>query len=75
VKHPGLKAEFERAADPALDLLEGEIASLTTLRGVAGKPGAKRLILRRFAYNVVACERIGEFVVVAFAHQSRRAGY
>ena len=75
LQHPGLGAEFERAVDAALDLLEEEIVPLTTMPGVAGKQGAKRLILRRFPYDVVVREGIGEFVVVAFAHQSRRPGY
>ena len=75
VQRSGLGAEFERAVDAALDLLEDEIVPLTTMPGVAGKQGAKRLLLRRFPYDVVVRERIGESVVVAFAHQSRRPGY
>lgn len=75
LQRPGLGAEFERAVDAALDLLEEEIVPLTTMPGVAGKRGAKRLILRRFPYDVVVRERGDELVVVAFAHQSRRPGY
>lgn len=75
LQRPGLGAEFERAVDAALDLLEEEIVPLTAMLGVAGKRGAKRLMLKRFPYDVVVSERTDEFVVVAFAHQSRRPGY
>jgi toxin ParE1/3/4 len=46
-ERPGLGAEFERAIDAALDLLEEEIVPLTWVPGVAGARGVKRLILRR----------------------------
>jgi hypothetical protein len=75
LQQPGLGTEFERAVNAALDLLEEEIVPLTTMPGVAGKQGARRLILKRFPYDVVVTERGDELVVVAFAHQSRRPGY
>jgi toxin ParE1/3/4 len=71
----GLGAEFERALDAALDLLEEEIVPLTAMPGVAGRRGAKRLILKRFPYSIVVSERSDELIVVAFAHQSRRPSY
>jgi hypothetical protein len=42
-ERPGLGAEFEHAADAALDLLEQEIIPLTSVPGVAGARGVKRL--------------------------------
>jgi|ERR1700674_1358470 toxin ParE1/3/4 len=72
---PGLGAEFERAVEAALDLLEEEMIPLTVIPGVSGQRGAKRLILKRFPYDVVVYERNDELLVVAFAHQSRRPGY
>jgi toxin ParE1/3/4 len=75
LQRPGLGAQFEHAVDAALDLLEEEIIPLAALPGVAGERGAKRLILKRFPYDVVVSEVSDEFVVVAFAHQSRRPGY
>jgi hypothetical protein len=42
--------------DAALDLLEEEIVPLTAMPGVAGRRGAKRLILRRFPYDVVVSD-------------------
>lgn len=75
LQRPGLGAQFEHAVDAALDLLEEEIVPLAALPGVAGARGARRLILKRFPYDVVVSEVSDEFVVVAFAHQSRRPGY
>ena len=57
LQRPGLGAEFERALDAALDLLEEEIVPLTAMPGVAGRRGAKRLILKRFPYSIVVSER------------------
>lgn len=47
LQRAGLGAEFEHVVDAALDLLEEEIVPLTAMPGVAGKRGAKRLILKR----------------------------
>jgi len=75
-KRPGLGAEFERAIDSALDLLEEEIVPLTPAAGAAARAlGAKRLTLRRFPYDIVVRESDDEIIVVAFAHQARRPGY
>lgn len=74
-ERPGLGAEFERAIDAALDLLEEEIVPLVSVAGEAGRRGAKRLMLRRFPYSVIVHERESELLVVAFAHHARRPGY
>ena len=74
-ERPGLGADFEHAIDAALDLLEQEIVPLTSVPGIAGTRGVKRLMLRRFPYSVVVLERETEVLVVAFAHHARRPGY
>lgn len=74
-ERPGLGADFERAVDAALDLLEAEIVPLVAVPGAPGKSGAKRLLLRRFPYAVIVRESGTEVVVIAFAHTSRRPGY
>jgi toxin ParE1/3/4 len=61
--------------EAALDLLEEEMVPLTVMPGVLGQRGAKRLILKRFPYDIVVYERGVDLVVVAFAHHSRRPGY
>jgi hypothetical protein len=71
----GLGAEFAGAIDAALDILEDGLVPLSPMPGHAGSKGAKRLILRRFPYDVVVVESREELVVVAFAHHSRKPGY
>jgi len=55
-QRPGLGADFARAIDAALDLLEQDVVPLTSLSGVAGARGVRRLVLRRFPYSVVVRE-------------------
>ena len=74
-ERPGLGAELERAIDAALDLLEQEIVPLTSVPGVAGTRGVKRLILRRFPYAVIVRERDAEIFVIAFPQHARRPRY
>ena len=71
----GLGQEFARALDAVLDLLEEGIVRPANLPGAAGAGRAKRLILRRFPYDVIVQERDEDVLVVAVAHQSRRPGY
>jgi hypothetical protein len=40
-----------------------------------GAAGVKRLLLKRFPYDIVVRELPEEIIVVAVAHQSRRPGY
>ncbi len=64
----GLGTEFDAAVQAALDVLEADVVPLTAMPGTAGRRGAKRLMLRRFPFDIVVVERKGELVVVAFAH-------
>jgi len=45
------------------------------LPGVSGKQGTKRLILRRFPYDIVVVDRGDERLIVALAHHPRKPGY
>jgi len=74
-EHPGLGAEFAEAVNAAFDLLEEGIVPLINMPGAAGLHGAKRLILRRFPYDIVVRPSEDEILVVAVAHHSRRPGY
>jgi len=71
----GLGAEFAEAIDAVLDIIEDGLVPLSAMPGHSGSEGAKRLILRRFPYDVVVVESGTELVVVAFAHHSRKPGY
>jgi hypothetical protein len=74
-EQPGLGREFDMAVDAALDLIEAEFPPLVPLPGAARTRGAKRLIMRRFPFDVVVAEHGGTLFVVAFAHHARRPGY
>lgn len=74
-EHPGLGIEFEHAVNTAIDLLEDDIVPLMNMPGAAGAKGIKRLILKRFPYDIVVWEASKEVIVVAIAHHSRRPGY
>lgn len=71
----GLGQEFARALEAVMDLLEEGLVPGAKTPGTPGARGAKRLILRRFPYDVVVQELSDEILVVAVAHQSRRPGY
>jgi hypothetical protein len=74
-ERPGLGVEFEQAVDAALDLLEEDIVPLLVYPGAPGRRGAKRIMLRRFPYDIVVRETSQELIVIAVAHQRRRPGY
>ncbi len=63
-EQPGLGAEFFAAVDAAIDVIKE-----------AGDTGARRLILERFPYDIVAIELPEEAIVIAVAHHSRKPGY
>lgn len=71
----GLGTEFSDAIEAALDLIEEDILPLSPMPGKSGAKGAKRLILKRFPYDMVVTERANEAVVIAVAHHSRKPGY
>ena len=71
----GLGHEFSYAIDAALDLMVDEMIPLSPIYGDAGLIGARRLILKRFPYDIITVERNGTFIVVAVAHHSRKPGY
>lgn len=58
-ERPGLGTEFFEAVESAIDLIEEDILPLSPLPGKSGAIGAKRLILKRFPYDIVVIERSG----------------
>jgi plasmid stabilization system protein ParE len=71
----GLGADFSQAIDAAIDLLEDDVVPLTMMPSAAGTRGAKRLVLKRFPYDLIVRESSEQLIVVAVAHHSRRPGY
>lgn len=74
-ERPGLGADFFRALEAALDLLQADVVPLTPCSGKAAAAGARRIILKRFPYDVVVIEHAAEIIVVAVAHHARKPGY
>ena len=74
-ERPGLGAEFFEAIEAGLDVIEDGFLPLSPMPGISGNQGGKRLILRRFPYDIVVVDRGDERLVVAFAHHSRKPGY
>lgn len=74
-ERPGLGVEFRAAIDAALDLLLDDLVPLTNMPGRTGKRGAKRVVLKRFPYDIVVYEASDEVIVVAVAHHARKPGY
>lgn len=74
-ERPGLGHDFSDAVDAVIDLIEENILPLLPMPGEAGALGAKRIILKRFPYDIVSVERQGEVLVIAVAHHSRKPGY
>ncbi|WP_341581718.1 hypothetical protein [Marinobacter metalliresistant] len=74
-EQPGLGAEFSAAVDATIDVIEENVIPLSPLPQEVGDTGAKRLILERFPYDIVAIELPEEAVVIAVAHHSRKPGY
>jgi len=51
------------------------ILPLSPMPGKSGSIGVKRLILKRFPYDIVVIEGKLETVVIAIAHHSSKPGY
>ena len=71
----GLGAEFAAALEIAIDLIAEDVLPLSPMPGKAGASGAKRLILKRFPYDIVVMEGKQKALIVAVAHHSRKPGY
>ena len=75
MERPGLGIDFINALEAAFDLIEEEILPLLPMTGEACIKGAKRIILRRFPYDIVTIEKSHEVIVIAVTHHSRKPGY
>ena len=72
---PGLGVEFESAINAALDILEMDPIPSVPAQGAAAGRGVRRIVLKRFPYDVVFVLRPGYVWVIAFAHHARRPGF
>lgn len=74
-ERPGLGVDFYDAIDAATDLLECDPIPSVPMPGKMGKLGIRRIILKRFPYDLVFVERPNYIWVIAYAHHSRRPAY
>ena len=74
-ERPGLGRDFELAVDAALDLLACDPIPASAMPGQSGLRGVRRIILKRFPYDVVFFENDDQVWVIAFAHHSRRPAF
>ena len=71
----GLGRDFEVAVHVAMDLLGCDPIPSTSAAGASSRRGVRRLILKRFPYDVIFIERPDHIWVIAFAHHSRRPAF
>lgn len=71
----GLGQDFEVAIRAAMELLGCDPVPSTGTVGASAKLGVRRLILKRFPYDIVFIERPDHVWVIAIAHHSRRPGF
>lgn len=71
----GLGSRLILAFEHAVKLLEELNPPLIPVYGEATKLGAKKLILHRFPFSIIAIQLNQMIVIVALAHHSRRPGY
>jgi toxin ParE1/3/4 len=69
----GLGSEFLAAVREARKLIEDRPGIGATMRGA--KRGERRLMVRRFPYQLIYYVRSHDIVLVAVAHTKRRPGY
>lgn len=72
---PGLGNQLIDAFEQATIRLSEPNPPLVPVIGEAAKLGAKRLILQRFPFSILAIANNQVITIVAFAHHSRKPGY
>lgn len=73
--HAGLGTRFLDAFEHAVQLLGEPNPPLTSMPGIAGERGVRKLVLHKFPFSLVVSEVNQSLVVVALAHHSRKPGY
>ena len=71
----GLGIEFDVAVQTVLDLLETRMPPVVAMPGRASKSRAQRIVMRRLPFDIVVAPTGEGWLVIAFAHHSRRPGY
>lgn len=74
-RQSGLGIALLDLIDKAIEAIKSGVLPTSPIPGVKRIKGARRILLRRYPYSIVLYERKDEFVIIAFAHNSRRPGY
>ena len=74
-KQLGLGADFVRSLHAALELLQDDLVPDVAAHGQAGRRKVRRLILKRFPYDVVFINLPDCLLVLAFVHHARGPGF
>lgn len=64
-QQPGLGAKLLDIFENAITLLASDLPPLTPMPGASGEQGAKRLLLHRFPFSLIAIEQGEEMIVLA----------
>jgi len=71
----GLGHDFYSALEAAFDVIEDRVVPLSPISTRTNRIDVRRLILKRFPFDIVVLERPHQTIVIAIAHQSRKPGY
>jgi len=71
----GLGFDFLESVEAAFDIIEDKILPLSPMPNEINLTDVKRLILKRFPFDIVVLERRTITSIIAVAHQARKPGY
>lgn len=71
----GLGFDFFESVEAAFDVIEDKVLPLSPMPNEINLIGVKRLILKRFPFDIVVLERSTKTIIIAVAHQARKPGY
>ncbi|WP_018877000.1 MULTISPECIES: type II toxin-antitoxin system RelE/ParE family toxin [unclassified Thioalkalivibrio] len=74
-EQPGLGRQFRESLNAGLELLEDGLVSGSPMPGHLGRKGVRRLVLRRFPYDIVFLGSSRRIIVLGFAHHARCPAY
>lgn len=71
----GLGYDFFETLESAFDAIEYKLLPLSPMPDKMNVLGVKRLILKRFPFDIVVLERSAITIIIAVAHQARKPEY
>ena len=71
----GLGYDFFNAVETAFDAIEGHTLPLSPMPNKINLIDVKRLILKRFPFDIIVLERSTKSTIIAVAHHAQKPGY